>query len=582
MAFVLPQDDKNSKRSSELEGIRKDYAYDHKYGFPLGVKYYARDTDAPAWYKMVFDGLTASRANVLEILEKTGWQPTNKIPSLSPIDFASFLKDRNLPNLFEFYLPETGPIKGGGRPTSLEDYQKVFQKVKKTYSAEKFLDDEQFAHTFIAGPHANGFQLLRSIPPNFPITDEIFKKTKEFASDDLARAIAAGRVYISDYKEMNELTDGVHPLQKKYIYKPIVAFALPENAGTKMLPFAIQCGQTPSEEFPIFTPADDWAWQMAKGTCWVAHYVYHELLSHLGTTHLLIEPIVIATRRQLHENHPIYGLLSPHFEGTMIINSLADSSLIQENQYVDRLVGSSLKSNFSFMSKGRLDYSFRDNYLPDRLKNKGLMSLKRLPVYHFRDDAIPIWNATRSWVARYVDRHYATDADVKADFELQLWAAEIAAKNGGAIKDFASGEGVEDKDQLIDTCTMIIFTAGPQHAAVNFPQLTDMSFVPGGPLAGYRSAPQNNSMTEKDYLDFLPPMDVAIKQWQIMHFLGSIRHTKFGQYSADHFSDPAVQAASKKFRDDLDRIEADIKARNVDRLSYEILLPSNIPQSINI
>lgn len=210
------------------------------------------------------------------------------------------------------------------------------------------------------------------------------------------------------------------------------------------------------------------------------------------------------------------------------------------------------------------------------------MSLKRLPVYHFRDDAIPIWNATRSWVARYIDRHYATDAEVKADFELQLWAAEISSKDGGRVKDFAGGEGVEDKDQLIDTCTMIIFTAGPQHAAVNFPQLTDMSFLPGGPLAGYRPAPENAMMTEKDYLDFLPPMDVAIKQWQIMHFLGSVRYTRFGHYSADLFKDPVIQAASKKFRDDLDRIEGEIKARNQNRTAYEVLLPSKIPQSTNI
>ena len=31
----------------------------------------------------------------------------------------------------------------------------------------------------------------------------------------------------------------------------------------------------------------------------------------------MMEPIVIATRRQLHASHPIYNLLSPHFEGTM-------------------------------------------------------------------------------------------------------------------------------------------------------------------------------------------------------------------------------------------------------------------------
>lgn len=579
MAFKLPQNDTNAKRAGELSNARNTWVYNHKYGFPMGTK---RDSLNADWTKMVLKALREARSNLDAILEKTGWQPTNKVPTLNPIDLlGGLIKDKDIPDLFDIFLTETGPIKGGGRPTSLEDYQQVFQKVEKTYSVERFMDDEHFAHTFVAGAHANAFGLMRSIPSNFPITNEIFRKTKEFANDDLAYAIAAGRVYIADYKEMNGLTDGVHPLQKKYIYKPIVAFALPVG-GKQMMPFAIQCSQMPSDESPIFTPADSWAWQMAKGTAWVAHHVYHELISHLGTTHLLMEPMVLASRRQLHGSHPIYNLLAPHFEGTLTINSLADTSLIQENQYVDRLVGSGIKSNFEFLSKGRLNYSFTENMLPTRLKNKGLMSLKRLPVYHFRDDGILIWNATRSWVSRYIDRHYSSDMDVKADFELQAWAQEISSDKGGCVKDFAAIGGIDNKDQLIDACTMILFTAGPQHAAVNFPQLTDMSFLPGGPLAGYRSAPEHNRMTQQDYLDFLPPMDIAIKQWQIMHFLGSIHHTRFGHYPDSLTSDPVIKAASDKFKADLQRIEGIISDRNRDRLSYDVLMPSKIPQSINI
>ena len=40
-------------------------------------------------------------------------------------------------------------------------------------------------------------------------------------------------------------------------------------------------------------------------------------VSHLGRTHLFIEPFVIATERQLGENHPLRLLLRPHFEGTL-------------------------------------------------------------------------------------------------------------------------------------------------------------------------------------------------------------------------------------------------------------------------
>lgn len=41
-----------------------------------------------------------------------------------------------------------------------------------------------------------------------------------------------------------------------------------------------------------------------------------------------MEPIVIATRRQLSMMHPLHVLLSPHFKDTMHINGMAKASLI--------------------------------------------------------------------------------------------------------------------------------------------------------------------------------------------------------------------------------------------------------------
>jgi arachidonate 15-lipoxygenase len=195
---------------------------------------------------------------------------------------------------------------------------------------------------------------------------------------------------------------------------------------------------------------------------------------------------------------------------------------------------------------------------------------------------LPIWNAIRKWVSNYIDCCYQGNQAIRADFELQAWAAEIGAENGGRVKDFGANGGIDSKDQLIDVCTMTIFTAGPQHAAVNFPQLTDLSFLPGGPLAGYRNPPENGDLTKNDFIDFLPPLDVAIKQWQIMYFLGSVRHTTLGKYALGYFSDPRIVAANGKFLADLARIEGDIKARNKTRTPYEHLLPSLIPQSTNI
>ena len=45
---------------------------------------------------------------------------------------------------------------------------------------------------------------------------------------------------------------------------------------------------------------------------------YHELISHLGRTHLLIRGFCDREpERQLAPNHPVGLLLRPHFEGTL-------------------------------------------------------------------------------------------------------------------------------------------------------------------------------------------------------------------------------------------------------------------------
>ncbi|MBC7658699.1 MAG: hypothetical protein H7249_03240 [Chitinophagaceae bacterium] len=234
------------------------------------------------------------------------------------------------------------------------------------------------------------------------------------------------------------------------------------------------------------------------------------------------------------------------------------------------------------VAKQRLSYSFTNNYLPTRMTNQGVMSTKDIPVYHYRDDGLPVWAAIHDWVANYVNIYYPNEGLLATDFELQSWAAEIGSTMGGRVKYFAANGGIKDRAQLVDTLTMIIWTAGPQHAAVNFPQITDLTFVPAGPMAGYRPAPAADGMTEQDYLDFLPPLDVAMKSFQSLFFLGAVNHTNLGMYAPSHFMDARVKIANAGFLAQLTKIEASIIAKNLTRTKYTHLMPSNIPQSTNI
>ena len=63
---------------------------------------------------------------------------------------------------------------------------------------------------------------------------------------------------------------------------------------------------------------------------------------------------------------------------------------------------------------------------------------------------------------------------------------------------------------------MVIWTAGPQHAAVNFTQQEHLSYLPANPIAGFTDEPRGRDHTLDDWLANLPPLDVAVQQLCVM------------------------------------------------------------------
>ena len=71
---------------------------------------------------------------------------------------------------------------------------------------------------------------------------------------------------------------------------------------------------------------------------------------------------------------------------------------------------------------------------------------------------------------------------------------------------------IADRNDLAEILTMVIWTAGPQHAAVNFTQLEHLSYLPANPLAGFTDEPRGRDHTLDDWLANLPPLDVAVQR----------------------------------------------------------------------
>jgi arachidonate 15-lipoxygenase len=425
------------------------------------------------------------------------------------------------------------------------------------------------------------------------------------SSDSLPKALSENRLYITDYQVLREIDPGTIDIEnyriQKYIYHPIALFAVEPGdcPNRRLVPVAIQCYQDPSPENPIFLAPSSkssleerWAWQIAKLIVQIADGNYHEFLSHLGGTHLRMEPIAIATNRKLPVTHPLGVLLRPHFEGTLFINDSAVKGLVNLGGTVDKVAAGTLKSSLLLSVKGAKDYPypFNESSLPKVLKARGVDDPQCLPNYPYRDDGLLIWNAISEWVSSYLKLFYADDIAVQNDAVIQAWIQDLTASDGGqmtGIGEKVTEDGsvtIQTLTYLIEAVTLIIFTASANHAAVNFPQAAFMTYMPNMPLAGYREAPKTTvGISEQDYLDLLPPLCQAESQMNMTYLLGSVYHTRLGNYGDSYFSDNRVQDLLKVFHEKLLTIELEITARNEVRpIEYNVLRPSKIPQSINI
>lgn len=493
---------------------------------------------------------------------------------------------------------------------SLENYQELFQIIDLPSVANYIQEDRVFASQRVAGANPLVIERLSALLEKFPVTDVHYQSVMG-SNDSLQKALEEKRLYITDYKVLKEITPGKIKIEnnyvQKYIYQPIALFAVEpgEHQNRRLVPVAIQCYQEPSPENPIFVApslnasssensvcsSERWAWRMAKLIVQIADGNYHEFISHLGGAHLRMEPIAIATYRKLPLEHPLGALLRPHIEGTLFINDAAVKGLVNPGGTVDKVASGTLESSLLLSIKGAKEYPFpfNESFLPMTLKSRGVDDPHCLPDYPYRDDALLIWDAIHDWVSSYLQLFYEDDDAVQNNQEIQDWIKDLTAPNGGQMTGIGEITNDDPTPQirtfayLVEAVTLIIFTGSVSHAAVNFPQSSFLTYMPNMPLAGYTEAPKTNSQNEAKYFALLPSLSQAETQMNMTYTLGSIYYTRLGHYGDSYFTDSRVVEPLQKFQEKLRTVELKINARNESRLThYNVLLPSKIPQSINI
>lgn len=476
-----------------------------------------------------------------------------------------------------------------GDEVNLEDYANIFKAIELPQIADDFQDDATFARLRVAGPNPMLIKGVSKLPAKFPLTAAQYAQV--MAGDTLSAAAKEGRLYLLDYEELQALVEEPASLKPlKVVYAPIALFALPKGE-TELTPVAIQCGQDPAK-FPVLLKPDadqadqHFGWLMAKTVVQVADGNYHELFVHLARTHLVLEAFVVATHRQLADQHPLNILLIPHFEGSLFINNAAADSLIAEGGAINKVFGAQITAIQSAAGGDRLAFDFWGSMLPTELAARNVDDPARLPYFPYRDDALLVWNAIAEWAGEYVGLYYDDDNAVAGDTELAAWCADLIGQ--GLLKGF---KAITNRADLIQVLTMIIFTASAQHAAVNFPQRTIMTYAPAVTGAGWAKPPATTKgQSEEAWVKMMPPLDVAMEQLNILYLLGSVYYRRLGEYKSNHFPyfnwfrDKKVTAPLARFNANLEKIEGEINLRNQVREPnpYPYLLPSQIPPSINI
>lgn len=461
-----------------------------------------------------------------------------------------------------------------------------------------------------AAPAGSSAMTLGALQQKMPVSDAILQKVSTDGAITLAQAAREGRLYVVDFAQLDGAkTEPLHG-EQRYITAPIGLFywnpspppGFPPSGALQ--PIAIQLGQRfDAEATPIFTPndcanandANGLKWRIAKYTMNVCSAIQHEAVAHLGDTHLIIEPMIVAMHRQMAESHPLVKLLAPHFRFTININDDAIHSLIVPGGVVACNVGIAIESSLNLVSEAHRAWRW-DAHVPAR--EFAARGVDRLPVFPFRDDTLLLWKAIHDYVGAYLRVYYRNDQDVCDDSELQGFIHELTAPQYCGFKGLdgltATGDAqrpwrIESLDYLIEMVALILYTAGPRHASVNYAQYPLMSFVPsvGGSL--YRPSPTRSTQlaSEQDILPWFPPLDIALYGATFEFLLSAVQYDTFGRYEHNprdpYFTDPRVQPIVADLQDALALIEIEIRKRNATRpLPYPFQLPSQIPNSISI
>ncbi len=217
---------------------------------------------------------------------------------------------------------------------------------------------------------------------------------------------------------------------------------------------------TLNEQTETQHPGDEsWAWSQRLFRC--AEFVFQEIQSHLGRTHMNLDQYAMAYYRNV-VNNPIRLLLEPHLDGLLSINKLGANLISgpvgfipEASSLTPEAVDDVLRAEISQLS---YRWSPRNQVLPDRVLNN-----------HFDPAAIAMWTLLEQYARQFFAEHQ-TGIDAHWS-EIETMSKDLVTHS--ILKPELGTLAVQSCEDLQQLCVYVIYHSTFFHSWVNNKQYED-------------------------------------------------------------------------------------------------------------
>lgn len=460
--------------------------------------------------------------------------------------------------------------------------------------AFRWRSDGEFGRQLHAGAHPLLLQQCREVPERLAdipahVLNAILPKGLT-----LEEEAVEGRVFLLDLTGLEpgvagKRDEGFMEARKKFVCAPVCL--LYQRSATKehpsaLLPLSIVLEPSQAGSPLLHPGVPERVWTLAKSYVACADAHYHFAISLYLETFVMLEPFVVAAKRELPQFHPLRRLFEPYFRGF-----LAESLRVREVLFGE---GSAVDSLFALGRKGleELVQGFSAAWAPSQWNLPHLQASQGLEEVNeevpYRDDGGLVWGCITDFVKEYLLLYYPTDDEVLSDRAVQAWYREgfLAAKREAQTDQGrkAPQHGVESREFLTNLVTSLIWARTGRRSAVMGGIYDYNAFVPNRPWHLTRPPMlSKENVEETTYAGYLPSKGDTAATVALCAALAVPFPKLPGTLLQDTVVDPEARPILERFQGNLSEVEIVLQGRNgMRKIPYPYLMPSTAGLGVEV